>query len=232
MKELALLLLTAIGGGGIAPSGDDINLTSADGTRLAAVWSAPARPAPAVLLVHMLTRSHRDWNALSDELHRAGFGVLAIDLRGHGASGGSRTDLKGMAGDVRAAVRWLEMRPDVLPSRIGIAGASLGATLALIVAADDPSVRSLALLSLALDYRGVSAHAALRQFDERAGPALLIAAAGDPYAVRCSREAGDATRGVRDVRVLEGPTAHGSQLLRVRPELTWQLVDWFRRTLL
>ena len=223
---------TVAGGSAPAAPRDAVVVMASDGTRLGAEWSPPQGPAPAVLLVHMLTRSHRDWADLARGLNAAGFGVLALDLRGHGSSGGSRSDLSAMAADVRAGLAWLRNHPDVLPGRLGIGGASLGSTLALLAASDDASVRSLALLSPAFDYRGVRAEAALRKFDQRGGAALLVAGAGDPYAARCARQAGKSPRGVRDVRIIEGEAAHGTLLLLARPDLLWQLVDWFRRTLL
>lgn len=229
---LALAIVLLAGEPATATAAEGVTLFTGDGVRLYAEWSPPPAPAPAVLLVHMLSRSHRDWAELTTGLNAVGFGVLAIDLRGHGQSGGTRGDLGAMVGDLRAALAWLKTRPDVLSGRIGICAASLGTTLALVAAADDPSVRTLALLSPAFDYRGVRAEAALRKFDERGGAALLVAGAGDPYAARCAREAGRSPRGVRDVRVIDGESAHGTLLLLSQPDLLWQLVDWFRKTLL
>ena len=60
-----------------------------------------------------------------------------------------------MMQDVRAAARWLATRPNVRPDAIGIVGASLGASLALLAAIDLPQVRAIALLSPSLDYRGL-----------------------------------------------------------------------------
>lgn len=228
------LLVAALAGLETVPSeaSTGVTLFAADGTRLHAEWTAPPAPAPAVLLLHMLTRSHRDWDALARSLETAGFGVLALDLRGHGASDGTRADLDGMIQDVRAALGWLEGQPVVLPGRVGICGASLGSSLAMLAAGADPSIRSLALLSPAFDYRGLRSEAGWRKFDEREGAALLVAAIDDPYAVRCAREAGGSTGGIREVRILEAQAGHGTALLTRRPDLIWQLVDWFRRTLL
>src|SRR5690606_16061262 len=115
---------------------------------------------------------------------------------------------------------------------IGIAGSSLGATLAVIGAGADPSVRSLALISPASEYRDLRCVPAMRRFAERSGAALLIAASDDPYAVRSARSLAEITPGLRELRVVEGTSAHGSRLLASRPELPLVLVDWFQRTLL
>src|SRR5262245_5130263 len=109
-----------------------------DGVTLSGTWYEPAsRPGPAVILVHMLQKSRRDWDQFASRLAGEGIGALAFDLRGHGESSGSAQDYSGMVQDVRAARRFLGSRSDVTPSRVGIAGASMGATLAVMEAADD-----------------------------------------------------------------------------------------------
>ena len=148
------------------------------------MWHAPARTAPAVVLVHMLTRSHAEWDLAAQALNVSGFGVLALDLRGHGASAGSSSALGPMQQDVQAGLDWLKARPDVVANRLGIAGASLGAALAPLVAAIDPAVRSIALLSPSGEYRGLRCEASMRKFAERAGAVMLVASTGDPYALR------------------------------------------------
>jgi dienelactone hydrolase len=135
-----------------------------------------------------------------------------------------------MAQDVRAAVLWLASRPGVRPDAIGIAGASLGASFALQVAAEQPSVRSLALLSPSLDYRGVRINKALvHKYGAR--PLWLLASSEDPYALRTIHELAEDTSGIREERVAAA-AAHGTNLLTADPGLIPALVDWFRRTLI
>ncbi|MEZ5420968.1 MAG: hypothetical protein R2708_27010 [Vicinamibacterales bacterium] len=68
---------------------------------------------------------------------------------------------------------------------IAVAGASLGASVALLAAADAPVVRGVALLSLSSDYRGVRVDGALRSYGGR--PMLLLASTEDPLAARTLR---------------------------------------------
>jgi alpha-beta hydrolase superfamily lysophospholipase len=212
---------------------ETITLRAADGTTLSGVWHAAMRPAPAVLLLHMLTRSHAEWDATAQALNLSGFGVLALDLRGHGASAGGWSEGLGpMQQDVQAALDWLKARSDVAGGHIGIAGASLGATLAVLGAAADPAVRSIALLSPASEYRGLRCEASMRRFAERSGAVMLVAATGDPYALRTAHSFEGMGKGARDLRVIDGTNAHGTTLLTVRPDLVAGLVDWFRRSLL
>jgi dienelactone hydrolase len=129
---------------------------------------------------------------------------------------------------VRASVSYLSSRPDVRPGGVGIAGASLGASLAALAAADLPAVRSLALISPSLDYRGVRIEAAMKQYGGR--PALLMASSHDPYAARTVRELAKDPPGTRETRTSE-TTAHGTMLLARDPDLVRALVDWFQATL-
>jgi pimeloyl-ACP methyl ester carboxylesterase len=211
-----------------------VMLQTPDGVTLAASMLQPGRrPSPAIVLVHMLGRSGRDWESASEKLADEGFTTLAIDLRGHGESSPAgaadeRAKLASMVADVRTAKRFLETRSDVLPGRIGLAGASLGASLVALAAGDDPSIRSIALLSPSLDYRGLRIEAAMRKYGQRR--ALLLASREDPYAWRSMRElAKDAP--AREM-ILFDRAGHGTAMLAHDESLTRTLVDWFRRTLL
>jgi alpha-beta hydrolase superfamily lysophospholipase len=207
-----------------------VTLRTADGVTIAATWYEPStRPAPAVLLVHMLNRSRREWDAVASHLASEGIGALAIDLRGHGeSSGGGAGDYTAMLKDLEAARHHLAARPDVVRSKIGIAGASLGANLAALAAADDSSIASLALLSASLDYRGLRIEGPIRKYGSR--PALFAVSDDDAYAVRSAKELQKAGGGVRELMLLSG-AGHGSNMLSRSPDLAGALVAWFRRTL-
>ncbi|HMQ27494.1 MAG TPA: alpha/beta fold hydrolase, partial [Acidimicrobiales bacterium] len=98
----------------------------------------------AVVLLHGAgsTRS----NVLDEAavLADAGFGVLMVDARGHGESGGRAMDF-GWYGedDVAAAVDVLVAQPDVEPDRIGVVGLSMGGEQALGASGVDPRIRAV-----------------------------------------------------------------------------------------
>ena len=211
-----------------------VTIRTDDGASLAGTWYEPgARQAPAVILVHMLHRNRHDWDPVAARLAAEGIGTLAIDLRGHGESsaatpGGDTPDYSALVRDVAAARRYLASRSDVQPSRIGIAGASIGANLAVLEAAADPSVASLALLSPSLDYRGLRIEAAMKKYGGK--PALLVVSDDDPYALRSAKDLQKAGGGTRELLVLNH-AGHGTIMLARDSDLTRALVDWFRRTL-
>jgi pimeloyl-ACP methyl ester carboxylesterase len=242
MRRCAAALLVAIAC--LAPSASRaaaaraVSFKTADGVTIAGTWFEAARqPAPAVILLHMLGRSHADWLVVGNRLADAGVHALAIDFRGHGAStsgpaddSGSGAGLSRLVLDVQAAQAFLAARTDaVRPSLIGIAGASLGANVGVLAAAREPNVRSLALLSPSLDYRSLRSEAALTAFGSR--PALLVAGTDDYYAARSVRELRSVGGGVRETRMVDNG-GHGMRLLERDPELARALVDWFLRTLL
>jgi alpha-beta hydrolase superfamily lysophospholipase len=221
-------LITALVMPGESRAAQRVTFRTDDGVILTATWYEPPARGPAVILVHMLHRSRRDFDALASRLASEGIGALALDLRGHGDSQGSiGTDFAPMVADVKAARRFLIGRSDV-SGKIGLLGASLGANLVALAAADDPGVASLALLSPSLDYRGLRIETAMRKFGSR--PVLMVVSDDDPYASRSAHDLEKGTRG-REILSLTG-AGHGSTMLEREASLMGSLVDWFRRTLL
>ncbi|HEX6161779.1 MAG TPA: pyridoxine 5'-phosphate synthase [Vicinamibacterales bacterium] len=231
LAALSLLLLSIVLTAPSAEAGTRVSFTSADGVTIAAeFYEASSRPAPAVVLVHMLSRSRGDWGGLPDRIRDAGITALAIDLRGHGQSSGSAQDLQVMIQDVRAAARWLASRPNIRGDQIAIVGASLGASLALLAAVDVPQVRAIGLLSPSLDYRGLRTDTGLIK---RLGARSIWLAASDqdPLALRTLRDIAAEPSGAREQHVAT-VLAHGTVLLDKDPDVGRALVDWLRRSLL
>jgi alpha-beta hydrolase superfamily lysophospholipase len=212
-------------------AGRPVTLTSPDGTHVAGeFFEAANRPSPGVVLVHMLSRNRNDWHSLPDRIREAGITALTIDLRGHGASSGSPGELAAMVQDVRAAAQWLASRPNVRPDAVAIVGASLGASLALLAAAELPQIRAVGVVSPSLDYRGLRTDVALiRRLGARR--LWLAASAEDPLALRTVRDFAAETSGPREQHV-SNVAAHGTQLLDRDGDVGRALVDWLRRSLL
>jgi pimeloyl-ACP methyl ester carboxylesterase len=131
---------------------------AAGGLRLAGTLTLPSRrPAAAVLLLSGAgsqdrdgtLAGHRRYLVLADRLTRAGLAVLRTDDRGTGRSTGDplAATLDDLAGDARAAVRFLRSRPEVDAGAVGLAGGSQGSAVAALAAADNPEVSFLVLLS-------------------------------------------------------------------------------------
>jgi acetyl esterase/lipase len=219
-----------LGFSGAAPhaAGRVVTFRGLDGRLLNGLMiEASQRPSAAVVLVPMLGGTKDDWEPVAQRLADANIAALAIDLPGTTLPE-EPASLPRWHQDVRAALNYLAARGDVRPEAMGVAGASLGANLAVLAAVADLRVRSLALVSPSLDYRGVRIEAAMRQYGAR--PALLMASLRDPYAARSVRELTHQPPGPRESRWGES-RAHGLALLSSEPDLVRALVDWFRRTL-
>jgi dienelactone hydrolase len=223
---IALVLLASLASIDVqAANSHRVTLRTEDGvTLMGTYFEASRRPAPGIILLPMLTRSHEDWAAAGAKLADAGYAVIAIDFRN-----GGDADSASLALDIKVAKAFLRDRPEVIPNGFGIAGASIGANMAVIDAADDPAVQSIALLSPGLDYRGLRTEAAMKKFGARS--ALLVSSTKDPYAWRSVKTLATLGAGTREVR-LSDALAHGTVLLQRDPDLVSALVDWFRRTLL
>ena len=132
---------------GTPPAGfESISLTTADGVTLAAWYKPPMASAPAngaaIIVIHGAGGSREGMRPYAEMLARQGYGVLALDLRGHGASGG-QTNRFGWQGtrDVGAAVNYLKTRTEV--KAIGGLGSSLGGEVLLGAASSYPEIKAI-----------------------------------------------------------------------------------------
>lgn len=92
-----------------------------------------------VLLVHGLAANARTWDGVAVDLARAGHPVLAVDLRGHGASA-SVPDDPGSDPTLAAAADLAGVSSALGWTRLLLAGHSWGGNIALQLAADRPDL--------------------------------------------------------------------------------------------
>lgn len=123
---------------------EDVSFVTEDGLRLAAWWMpAPADALGTVVFLHGYGASKAQSLSVAPFLHRAGYHVLALDLRGHGYSEGGHTTFGiDEAADARAAYAYLAQRGDLDAHRVAFFGWSMGGATALLAASSLPSVRA------------------------------------------------------------------------------------------
>ena len=239
MKRVLLVLLAsgALAVPGLRAQARTLRVTfrTVDGALLSgSLYETNPKPSRAVILVHMLTRNRRDWDPVATRLAADGIAALTFDLRGHGESTPAPTEAgaapAAMVRDVEAARQFLAARSDVARERIGLAGASLGANLALLEAAADPVIRSVVLLSPTLDYRGVRIEQAARRFTR---PMLLVASREDAYAWRSVRDLTNPRQkeSLNRETLLLDQAGHGTGMFARDSSLIQSIVDFFLRTL-
>lgn len=106
-------------------------------------WYVRPRNGATVIALHGTGSNRLGVERHSRLLVRHGYGVLALDLRGHGESDGRSTSAPWtMDEDVSAVLTWLRARDEVDPQRIGLVGVSMGGEVAVRVAASERAIRA------------------------------------------------------------------------------------------
>jgi hypothetical protein len=118
---------------------EDVTLTTSDGLHLQG-WYVPSRNRAAVIAFP----GRKGPQSQTRMLARHGYGVLLFDRRGEGKSDGD-PDSRGWGGekDIKAAIAFLQDRPDVDPERIGGLGLSVGGELMLQTAAETDTLKAV-----------------------------------------------------------------------------------------
>lgn len=117
-----------------------VTFPAGDGIRLSGWW-VPSRNGAGVVLLHGAGSTRTAVLDQAAVLARAGYGVLLLDARGHGESGGTGMDF-GWWGesDLRGAVDAVLAQPDVTLDRVGLVGLSMGGEEAIGAAGLDDRV--------------------------------------------------------------------------------------------
>lgn len=212
MREFILMILFISGSLALSqapPAQQTITLQRADTALIADFYPADT-DAPVIILLHMLNSSRSAYDPLIPDLLDAGYALLNIDLRGHGASGGAH-DWDQAINDVASGwVGWLRENHHLGESGLAIIGGSIGANVALISCAEVDSCRGAIALSPGLDYRGVKPESALVDgLADRA--ALLVASQNDASSSTAIRQMFLKAKGDVTARLYRG-RAHGTRL--------------------
>ncbi len=219
-----------------------IQLKTKDGVLLYGAYvPATKHDAPAVVLLHMMPAVKESWAEFQDALSEAGFQSLAIDLRGHGESvmkDGRTIDYKQFTDrehqektyDAEAAVGFFLDRGVALSS-IALAGASIGANLALQYQAEHGEVKASVLLSAGLDYRGIKTEPLVAKLM----PEQAVFLAGARNDSRGGASCADMAQALFDasksknkkIRIFDG-SEHGTDMFKTHPELMSGIIAWLR----
>ena len=116
-----------------------MSFTTSDGLKLSG-WYVPSKNRAAVIAFP----GRNGPQAHTRMLVRHGYGVLLFDRRGQGESEGDPHGF-GWEGekDIKAAIAFLQRRPDVDPERIGGIGLSVGGELMLQAAAETDALKAV-----------------------------------------------------------------------------------------
>lgn len=209
-----------------AASAGTLTLKTTDGVTIAAESYGSGQHG--VVLLHEDGSDRSGWAELATTLAKNDCLVVAVDLRGHGASKGTIDDesYPKMVADAKAALTWLDGKG---VKDVSVVGAEFGANLALAVAAANPDVDSVALLSPALSAKGLRVSSALEGLGAR--PVLLIATRDDPASARAASLIHDKAAGPKHLAVYDG-NAKGRKMLNTAPALEGLLLSWINGSFL
>jgi pimeloyl-ACP methyl ester carboxylesterase len=223
---LVLIGLAAPAAAQDTPEPQRVEVTASDGLTLVGNFfpasdAADDTGAPTVLLLHQFGASKTSWGPLIPALYDAGYTLLAVDLRGHGETGGS-LDWPLAEQDTQTWLDWLREQPGVDPERLSIIGSSIGSNLALRGMADDERVVTAVAISPGLDYYGVTTQDAIETIGQR--PVFLATAQRDTQSSAGVKTLATVVQGDALVRIYRG-NAHGVSLFS-QGDFIPMIVSW------
>ena len=132
---------------------ESLEIGTPDGLALPAWWIAARGgvPGPAVVLVHGWESGRHRTLPNAQFLHAAGYHVLTLDVRGHGANPAEALPVSAgeFGSDGLAGVEAALARPDV--TAVAVLGHSMGAVGAILAAAAEPRVAAAVLTATPAD---------------------------------------------------------------------------------
>ncbi len=206
-------------------SGVREDIEASDGLNLVGTYYAPGGMRPPAAGGRgrlMVGRARSSWDDYARQLTSAGYAVFALDMRGHGDTGGA-VDWNVAGNDIQQVWNNLSTKTDIDPDRMALVGASIGANMALVAGANEAGVRTVVLLSPGLDYAGVTTEAAMVAYGDR--PVLIIASQEDTYAANSSRNLEEAAIGEARL-VMYQNAGHGTHMLASETGLGKLMIEW------
>jgi dienelactone hydrolase len=199
----------------------EVEIEGSDGHKLrGAYYAAASSDGPAVLLLHQLYTTRSSWAELIQPLMDAGYRVLAVDLRGYGATRGAINWALAQE-DTALWFAWLASQPGV--TSVALVGSSMGSTLALNGCAVIERCKGAVALSPGLSYFQISTHDAV----QGAFPKLIVYAEQDRYPARDAPEMVEL--GGESVQILSYQgRAHGVDLLKQEADAIPQIISWLK----
>lgn len=225
--------------------GEPVELKTVDGWALKAMFAPSVPGKMTLLLLHGTGQRKEDWKRLAFPLTRAGYGVMAVDLRGHGESRTSPSgevltwkklratptanDFADMSRDAEAAVAWLAGQ-GVPEDSIGFIGSEVGGSIAIRFAATHKKVPLVVMLSPGMRWQEVLTPNALRALKRPIPtPVLMVYSEADK---RTAKEVpilyafAKSAVGPRHATLISVPQERGTRMFKAQRPLIGQVIDW------
>ncbi|MCP4428637.1 MAG: alpha/beta fold hydrolase, partial [Chloroflexi bacterium] len=215
----------------LQPTAENVTIEAADGLTIYAAYDGPGgmAPFPGVILLHMNGSKRQVWQEIGfvQKLVANGYAVLAVDMRGHGETGGVK-DWVQAEDDMLRVWAYFAGREEVDGERTAVIGASIGSSMALVTGANETAVKTVALLSPGLNYFDIDTPAALAGYGER--PLFIAASEADAYSADSAQTLAEQALGEAELVIYDG-AEHGTDMFPVQPDLADLLLAWINRHL-
>lgn len=231
---LAFLLagcFQSIGDVELPKNSQKVSFTTSDGVKIVGIFF-PAESKKAVIAVHQFNSSKNAYNELAQLLNKNGFGVLSIDLRGHGESKGNGSlaspfslqdsDFQNMEWDILASQQFLQQKGF---TDFFLVGASIGANLAIMVPAENPEFKAGVALSPGEEYKSLSPMNAARKTTV---PTLLVASKEDAYSFQSMQKLYPSFN-VPAQKIELNNAGHGTSMLSTDSALQQSILEWLQK---
>jgi len=224
----------------------EMSFVTEDNVTISGSWIVPessepsSKKYPVVILLHDYGFDRRDWGIFIPDLVQHGFGVLALDLRGHGKSIGSGVRASGAYSfgtsatflslglvDIQGALEWLKKQNNVNMKAIALMGVGAGGDLAY------QGARQLArqIHSAIVISPSPSALTEGTFISDRPPRAVLFcASSGDSSgsSMMAAESLANFTELPKKVVIYQS-NAHGLSMFYKHPEIAQEILTWLRQ---
>jgi len=217
---------------------EEIILNTEDGFKLPATLLTPQSSNGAgLILIHQGGSDRSEWAFMHNQLLEKGYVLLSYDIRGMGASPKDNGAGKAVENiynsphqaplDLKAAITYLEMMPQVDNERIGILGASVGGNLAVVGSA---TMNIKSAVSISGKTEAVQNLAGTKELSPKS-IYFISSMESDCARAKWAEEMYNMTDGPREIAITAEMKGHGVTILHDNPILQGEIVRWFQNNL-
>lgn len=216
-----------------------IFLKTRDNVKISADLYETENPIGWLVLIHMMPATKESWKDLAEFFQKAGYGSLAVDLRGHGESDEGPDGYKNFSDvdhqksifDAEAAVNYLIREREATPDKISFIGASIGANLSLQYISENSEFKTAILLSAGLDYDGIKTEPLVRNL--KAGQKIFLVSSKDDGGNTVENQKlfsslSDEVKKESEIKIYE-TAGHGTNMPEEEPGLKNLILDFLNK---
>lgn len=217
---------------------EEFILNTEDGFKLPATLLTPQSSNGAgIILIHQGGSDRSEWSFMHDQLLEAGYVLISYDIRGMGASqmdNGAGKTVENIYNsphqaplDLKAAITYLEMIPQVNNERIGILGASVGGNLAVVGSA---TMNIKSAVSISGKTQAVQNLAGTKEISPKS-IYFISSMESEGARAKWAEEMYNMTEGPREIAITAEEQGHGVTILHDNPILQGEIIRWFENNL-